>query len=56
MPSQLPLGSPAALAGLTLLRHPIYLADVIGLGLLLVATLAIWVVAIAWELRRLRAR
>jgi hypothetical protein len=49
---------PAALAaqtkflGVALLQQPMYLADLVGLGLLAAAVLEIWAVALAWELTR----
>lgn len=38
--------------GLLLFKHALYLSDVIGILLLVVATLEVWVIALAWEYRR----
>jgi hypothetical protein len=38
--------------GLMLLGPALYLGDVVGVGLLVLATLEIWVLAIRWERRR----
>lgn len=49
-----PLSASASQLGLALLQQPIYLADLVGLGLLAAAVLEIWVVALAWEALRRR--
>ncbi len=54
VPADLPVTGTAVSLGLSLLRQPIYLADVVGLALLVVATLSIWAIAILWEVRRHR--
>ena len=51
-PLVLDLSANPTSGGLWLLSQSVFLADAIGLGLLLLATLAIWVIAIAWEVRR----
>lgn len=38
--------------GLLLFKHALYLSDVIGILLLALATLEVWVIALAWEYRR----
>ncbi|MCC6188099.1 MAG: hypothetical protein IT318_03630 [Anaerolineales bacterium] len=53
MPAPGRAGTSLAL-GLMLLGPALHLADVAGLVLLTLATVEIWVLAIAWELRRHR--
>jgi hypothetical protein len=45
---------PGSLFGLALLARPLYLTDALGLTLLVLATLEIWVIALAWEYSRHR--
>lgn len=54
VPTELPVTGAAVTAGLSVLRQPIYLSDLVGLALLVIATLSIWVTAILWEVRRAR--
>lgn len=44
--------APSAMLGLSVFKHALYLSDALGLILLALATLEVWVIAIAWEYRR----
>jgi hypothetical protein len=48
--------APLPTLGLLFFKQALYLSDVIGILLLVVATLEVWVIALAWEYRRRACR
>jgi hypothetical protein len=54
VPADTPLAAQTNVLGLALLQQPVYMADLVGLGLLAAAVLEIWLVALAWEVGRRR--
>jgi hypothetical protein len=50
----LPTWAPQTAVGALVLNQSLYLADAVGLVLLSLATLEVWILAIAWEYRHRR--